>query len=148
MSISISDIQLKVVNAILGIAGGDFRRSTFPLLMFGKTQQTVAHLSFQVGTNQTTAISGRQKPSEGVESNTQIHVLFAYRLRPLAQNADYDNLLNKEQSIIKAILDRSNTTLYNNSHYRFENADRTISDSGEYFFSNIFFNCYHYLPIN
>jgi hypothetical protein len=147
-AISVSTIQTNVSNAVGAISGGDFRRSTFPLLMFGKTQQTVAHLAYQVGANITNAISGRQKSNEGVECTTQIEVRFAYRVRPLSQNADYDNLLNKEQLIIKAVLDRTNATLYENTHFRFSNADRSISDSGEYFLSSTFYEAYHYLPIN
>ena len=54
-TISVSDIQDHVVDAISGISGGGFRRSTFPILMFGKTQQTVAHLAFAVGANATSA---------------------------------------------------------------------------------------------
>lgn len=147
-TISVSDIQDHVVGAINGISGGGFRRSTFPILMFGKTQQTVAHLAFAVGANATSAVSGRQKPLEGVECLTNIECRFSYRIRPLSQNADYDNLLNKEQLIIKAILNRTNSTLYTSTHFRFTNSQREISDSGEYFFSSSFFEAYHYLPIN
>ena len=147
-TISVANIQDHVSDAITGIFGGGFRRSTFPILMFGKTQQTVAHLAYAVGANTTNAISGRQRPSEGVECTTQIEVRFSYRIRPLSQNADYDNLLNKEQLIIKAILDRSDTDLYQSTHFRYTNSQREISDSGEYFFSSSFFDAYHYLPIN
>jgi len=147
-TISVSNIQDNVSDAVTGISGGGFRRSTFPILMFGKTQQTVAHLAFAVGANATSAVSGRQRPLEGVECITQIEVRFSFRVRPLSQNADYDNLLNKEQSIIKAILDRTDTDLYSNTHFRFINAQREISDSGEFYFSSSFYDAYHYLPIN
>ena len=50
-TISVSNIQDNVSDAITGISGAGFRRSTFPILMFGKTQQTVAHLAFAVGSN-------------------------------------------------------------------------------------------------
>ena len=147
-TISVSNIQDHVATAIIGISGGGFRRSTFPILMFGKTQQTVAHLAFSIGANATNAVSGRQRPSEGVECITQIEVRFSYRIRPLSQNDDYDNLLDKEQSIIKAMLDRTDTDLYQSTHFRYINSQREISDSGEYFFSSSFFDAYHYLPIN
>ena len=147
-TISVSNIQDNVAAAVTGISGGDFRRSTFPILMFGKTQQTVAHLAFAVGSNATNAMSGRQRPLEGVECTTQIEIRFSYRISPLSQNDDYDNLLDKEQSIIKAILDRTDTDLYNNTHFRFISAQREISDSGEYYFSSSFYDAYHYLPIN
>ena len=71
-TISVSNIQDNVSDAVTGISGGGFRRSTFPILMFGKTQQTVAHLAFAVGANATSAVSGRQRPLEGVECITQI----------------------------------------------------------------------------
>ena len=147
-AISISTIQDNVADAITAIVGGGFKRSTFPILMFGKTQQTVAHLGFAVGANSTGAVGGRQNPPEGVECTTQIECRFAYRVRPLSQNADYDNLLDKEQLIIKSVLNRSNSTLYQSTHFRFTNAQREISDSGEYFLSSSFFEAYHYLPIN
>ena len=128
-AISISTIQDNVADAITAIVGGGFKRSTFPILMFGKTQQTVAHLGFAVGANSTGAVGGRQNPPEGVECTTQIECRFAYRVRPLSQNADYSNpRASRNCASLRFI--RSDNSAENSSFQSISDNKRTLSAAG------------------
>lgn len=148
MSVKVSTIRARVATAIEAIAGETFKESLFPFPMFGKTQQTVANLGFAVGVDTSQALSGRQRPSEGIEATLNLQVVFAARLRPLQQIIDYDTFLDKEQLIITAILNRGDATLYNDISIRYDSSDRTIVPSGEYFLSTLNFSVYHYIPLS
>ena len=147
-TIRLSTIRSRVATALEAIAGSGLNQSPLPFDAFGRTPNSIAHKSFAVGIGGSTAMDDRQRPSEGAMLQTDLEITFAFRLRPLSQLTDVDNQLNLENTIITALLDRSNGTLYPNLHIKLLSTNRALTDSGEYIISSLSFEALHFIPLS
>jgi hypothetical protein len=74
-------------------------------------------------------------------------ITFAFRIRPLDQLTDIDLQMDMENTIITALLDRSNAVLYPNLHIKLISSTRLLTDSGEYVLSTLSFEALHFIPL-
>lgn len=109
---------------------------------FGRQQNTVAHKSYVVGVDSTTAPPERQRRTIGVYAQTNVVVTFAHRLRPLdVYPTDYDTTLNVEQTVINAVLGTYSTN--NAFTIRYNGTTRSVVDSQEYMIVACTFTALH-----
>jgi len=144
-TVQLSTIRSRIATAISSITGT--KLSPLPYEAFGRTTNSIAHKAFSVGIGGSDAADDRQRSTEGAMLMTDVFVALAYRIRPLDQLTDIDNALNFENDIIKKVLDRTNTTLYQNLHIKLVSSQRQLTDSGEYMLSTLNFDCLHFIPL-
>jgi hypothetical protein len=137
---NLSTLRQAVASKVGSLTG--FRESTHSPELFGRTQNTMAHLGFTVGMSSSTAMEERQRRTVGVYLNTPIQVTFAYRLRPLdVYPVDYDNTLDTEQLVIQKVLEVYATD--NQFTIRYISSTREVTDSQEYCIITLDFQALH-----
>jgi len=146
-TIKLSVIRKRVAVALEGISGAGLRESPLPFQAFGRTPNSIAHKAFSVGIGGSNASDDRQRPTEGAMLQTDLDITFAFRIRPLDQLTDIDLQLDMENTIITALLDRSNAVLYPNLHIKLISSTRLLTDSGEYVLSTLSFEALHFIPL-
>ena len=146
-AVKLSTIRNRLKTALEAIAGADLKQSPLPYGAFARTPNSIAHKAFAIGFTSSTAQDDRQRATVGSLTQTSLVITMAYRLRPLAQIADVDNTLDLENNIIIAVCNRADTSLYANTHFKFTNLNRVLSENGEYLLSDISFEILHYLPL-
>jgi hypothetical protein len=146
-AVKLSVIRSRLKTAIENISGGGLKESPLPFQAFGRTPNAIGHKSFAIGILGSNSTDDRQKPNIGTLTQTDIQIQMSYRLKPLAQNEDVDNAMDLENDIIIAVCNRTDTTLYQNLHFKFVSCSRVLVDSGEYILSSINFESLHYLPL-
>jgi hypothetical protein len=146
-TIQLSTIRKRVATAMEAISGAGLKESPLPFDAFGRTPNSIAHKAFSVGIGGSNAQDDRQRPLEGAMLQTDLDITFAYRLRPLDQLTDVDNQLDMENTIITALLDRTDSSLYPNLHIKFISSNRLLTDSGEYVLSTLSFEALHFIPL-
>ena len=144
-TVQLSAIRSRIATAIGAIAGTQLSRQ--PYEAFGRTTNTIAHKGYAVGIGGSNAADDRQRTTEGAMLSTDVFVVAAYRIRPLDQLVDIDDALDFENDIIKKVLDRTNTTLYQNLHLKLISSQRQLTDSGEYMLSTLSFESLHFIPL-
>ena len=146
-AVKLSVIRSRLKTAIENISGGGLNESPLPFQAFGRTPNAIGHKSFAIGILGSNSTDDRQKANIGTLTQTDIQIQMSYRLKPLAQNEDVDNAMDLENDIIIAVCNRTDTTLYQNLHFKFVSCSRVLVDSGEYILSSINFESLHYLPL-
>lgn len=146
-TIQLSTIRKRIATAMEAISGAGLKESPLPFDAFGRTPNSIAHKAFSVGIGGSNAQDDRQRPLEGAMLQTDLDITFAYRLRPLDQLTDVDNQLDMENTIITALLDRTDSSLYPNLHIKFISSNRLLTDSGEYVLSTLSFEALHFIPL-
>ena len=144
MAISLANLRGKIVSKVSALDG--FNETRMSPAFFARTQDSIAHLAFSVGMDTSTAATERQRRAIGVYVNSPIVVTFAYRLRPLDINLDYNNAMNSEQSVLSAVLG-SYASDAGDSHFTIEyiSSIREVTDSQEYIIITLNFNTLHTL---
>lgn len=106
-----STVRAAVTAAITAIAGGGWTVSRFSPDQFGKDADRIMHHAFVVAIPESTPHSrdGRQRVSEGLLVESTVEVSWAHRLRGDAQSADYDAMLDAEQTLVGAVRGISDT---------------------------------------
>jgi hypothetical protein len=142
MGVSFAQLRSEIANNIGALSG--FTLARMAPTYFGRQQNTVAHLSYVVGVDSTTATTERQRRVVGVYAQTNVVVTFAHRLRPLdVYPTDYDNALDVEQTVINAVL---GTYAINNAFtIRYNGTQRSVVDSQEYIIMQLQFTALHTL---
>ena len=140
MGVALADLRSEVATNVGAIDG--FNLAKMAPEYFGRQQNTVAHKSYVVGVDSTTATTERQRRTVGVYVQTNVVVRFAHRLRPLdVYPTDYDTTLNVEQTVINAVLGTYSTN--NAFTIRYNGTTRTVVDSQEYMIVSCSFIALH-----
>lgn len=140
MSVSFSELRSAVADNVDALPG--FQLAKMAPEYFARQQNSVAHKSFVVGVDSTTATTERQRRSVGVYAQTNVVVTFAHRLRPLdVYPTDYDATLDIEQDVINAVLGTYSTN--NAFTIRYNGTTRTVIDSQEYMIVACTFTALH-----
>ncbi len=137
---NLSTLRQSIASKVSELSG--FRESTHSPELFGRTQNTMAHLGFTVGMSSSVAMEERQRRAVGVYLNTPVQVTFAHRLRPLdVYPVDYDNSLDKEVDVITKVLE----TYTGNNQFtiRYLSSSREVTDSQEYCIITLDFQTLH-----
>lgn len=129
-------------NVASKVTGAGFTISRFAPQFFGRIQNTLAHKAFTVDIR-TSIDAGERMRRQGPMCETQVQVLFAYRLRPKdVYPTDYDSMLDAEEDIIRAVLGAYNTEM----QVRYARSQRNVVESMEYAITTIDFIIIHTLP--
>ncbi len=142
MSVSVKEVQRALAIKIGDLSG--FREVRQLPEMFGRTQNTLAHLGFSVEVSNSQQANERQRIAVGLYVDTTVRVKIAYRLRPHDLVLDYGNALDKEQEVIQAVMNRN---FAKGIEVRFLRASRRTPDSQEYLISEIELQALHTIQL-
>jgi hypothetical protein len=142
MSVSVKEVQRALAIKIGDLSG--FREVRQLPEMFGRTQNTLAHLGFSVEVSSSQQSNERQRIAVGLYVDTTVRVKLAYRLRPHDLVLDYGNALDKEEEVIQAVMNRN---FAKGIEIRFLRASRRTPDSQEYLISEIELQALHTIEL-
>lgn len=142
MSVSVKEVQRALAIKIGDLSG--FREVRQLPELFGRTQNTLAHLGFAVEVSGSQQSNERQRIAVGLYVDTTVRVKLAYRLRPHDLILDYGNALDKEQEVIQAVMQRN---FAKGIEVRFLRASRRTPDSQEYLISEIELSALHTIEL-
>ena len=142
MSVSVKEVQRALAIKIGDLSG--FREVRQLPELFGRTQNTLAHLGFAVEVSNSQQANERQRIAVGLYVDTTVRVKIAYRLRPHDLVLDYGNALDKEQEVIQAVMNRN---FAKGIEVRFLRASRRTPDSQEYLISEIELQVLHTIQL-
>jgi len=142
MSVSVKEVQRAIAIKIGDLSG--FREVRQLPDLFGRTQNTLAHLGFAVEVSASQQANERQRIAVGLYVDTTVRVKLAYRLRPHDLVLDYGNALDKEQEVIQAVMNRN---FAKGIEVRFIRASRRTPDSQEYLISEIELQALHTIQL-
>jgi len=142
MSVSVKEVQRALAIKIGDLSG--FREVRQLPELFGRTQNTLAHLGFVVEVSGSQQANERQRIAVGLYVDTTVRVKLAYRLRPHDLVLDYGNALDKEQEVIQAVMQRN---FAKGIEVRFLRATRRTPDSQEYLISEIELSALHTIEL-
>ncbi len=134
---TLSTLRSAIISKIDSLTG--FREVPFPVEYFGRAQNSIAHLGFSVTLTSSTATEERQR-RVNVYMQTDIAVVFAYRLRPHDISTDIGSAHTKETEVIEAILGITPKTGYN---LRYTRSQRRYPDSLEYIITELNLIAHH-----
>ena len=121
----------------------DMKQVALPVEYFGRAQNTIAHLGFAITISSTQAGESRQRTQAALVNKMQI--IFAYRLRPHSLLVDLDAATDREENIIRAILDNQANISTPKTQLRYMSTARDFADSLEYVVLTIEFQTMHQL---
>ena len=104
--------------------------SPFPVELFDRSQNTLAHLAFAVSISSTQSMDERQHIKNQVFMSSNVNVIFAFRIRPHSISEDYNNAMDKEITVIETILGSYASTP--GIEIRYNQSTRTFAQSLEY----------------
>lgn len=142
MSVSVKEVQRAIAIKVGDLTG--FREVRQLPELFGRTQNTLAHLGFAVEVSGSQQTNERQRIAVGLYVDTTVRVKLAYRLRPHDLVLDYGNALDKEQEVIQAVMNRN---FAKGIEVRFLRASRRTPDSQEYLISEIELSALHTIEL-
>ena len=142
MSVSVKEVQRAIAIKIGDLSG--FREVRQLPELFGRTQNTLAHLGFAVEVSASQQANERQRIAVGLYVDTTVRVKLAYRLRPHDLVLDYGNALDKEQEVIQAVMNRN---FAKGIEVRFIRSSRRTPDSQEYLISEIELQALHTIEL-
>ena len=136
---NLSGVRNAIVAKVDGMTG--FRMSPFPVELFDRSQNTLAHLAFAVSIGSTQSMAERQRVPNRVFMSSNVNVIFAYRIRPHSISDDYNNAMDKEISVIETILGSYASTP--GIEIRYNQSTRTFAQSLEYVLVETSFTVIH-----
>lgn len=125
---NLSGVRNAIIAKVDGLTG--FRMSPFPVELFDRSQNTLAHLAFAVSISSTQSTEERQRLPTRVLMSSTIDVIFSFRIRPHSISADYNNAMDKEITVIEALLGSYASTP--GIEIRYNTSRRTFAQSLEY----------------
>lgn len=143
MTVSVKEVQRAIAIKIGDLSG--FREVRQLPQLFGRTQNTLAHLGFAVEVSSSQQANERQRIAVGLYADTTVRVKIAFRLRPHDLVLDYGNALDKEQEVIQAVMNRN---FAKGIEVRFLRASRRTPDSQEYLISEIELQALHTIQLS
>ena len=129
--------------SLISATYADMKQVELPVSYFRRAQNTIAHLGYAVTLPTTNAATARQRTQTAL--NNVLKIIFAYRLRPHSLLTDLDAATDREESIIKTILDNQGNNSALKTQIRYNSSTRDLSDSLEYTIITIDFNTMHNL---
>ena len=136
---NLSGVRNAIIAKVDGMTG--FRMSPFPVELFDRSQNTLAHLAFAVSIGSTQSMDERQRVPTRVYMSSNVDVIFAYRIRPHSISADYNNALDKEVEVVETVLGSYVSTP--GIEIRYNQSTRTFAQSLEYVIVQLTFTVIH-----
>tara|TARA_R110000824_G_scaffold66827_5_gene173154 strand:+ start:2273 stop:2716 length:444 start_codon:yes stop_codon:yes gene_type:complete len=147
MAATVKSIRQRVETAIDAVTG--FSPSKHPYDVFGRDPSSVLHKRFAVGVPSTLPVANRrQRTSVGAVCNTTIGVTYCTRVRPKDQVDSYDDSLDAEAEIIKAVM-ADTAALKVDASISFDGVvRREVDPAGEWIIGDIEFTALHVLDLD
>ncbi|HIA01386.1 MAG TPA: hypothetical protein EYN66_05675 [Myxococcales bacterium] len=147
MSATVKSIRQRVQTAIDAVTG--FSPSKHPYNVFGRDPASVLHKRYAVGVPRTEpAANRRQRGSVGAVCTTTIAVTYCIRVRPKDQVASYDESLDAEAEIIKAVM-ADTSALKADVGISFQGVVmREVDPAGEWIIGELEFAALHVLALD
>ena len=147
MAATLKSLRQRVETAIDAVTG--FSVSKHPHNVFARDPSSVLHKRFAVGVPTTTAVPNRrQRATDGAVCNTVISVTYCMRVKPKDQVASFDEALDAEAAIVKAVMAET-TALRADASISFSGVSmRDVDPAGEWIIGEIEFNALHVLDLD
>ena len=146
MAATLKSLRQRVDTAIDAVTG--FSPAKHPYNVFGRDPSSVLHKRYAVGVPRTEAVANRrQKTDVGAVVNTLIAVTYCMRVRPKDQVASYDDSLDAEAEIIKAVM-ADTAALKADAVISFSGVSmREVDPAGEWIIGEVEFTALHTLAL-
>ena len=147
MPATVKSIRQRVETAIDAVTG--LSVSKHPYDVFARDPSSVLHQRFAVGVPTTAALPNRrQRKSDGAVGSTVVAVTYCMRVKPKDQVASFDDALDIEASIIKAVM-AEGAALRSDASISFNNVpSRRVDPAGEWIIGEIEFDALHVLDLD
>jgi hypothetical protein len=143
-AVHISLIRQRMRDVLIGIG---LREALNPYDRFEAAPNIIANQLFSIGMLDSNGFAeDRQRPAEGIRSETNCSIKISYRINPHDQLLSYDAGFDTTDDAIKSITNRA-APLYTNTQIRFVRSQNNLTDSGEYLIFTIQFAISHYIPL-
>lgn len=137
---SFAEIRQAIQTQVQTVSG--FTLIPLPPSYFRRVQNTIAHKGFTIDVTTSNDEGERMRGAGSVYISSTVRVIFAYRLRPKDIITDYDNSMDTEQSVIKAVLG-SYAGIQSGMQVRYNRSTRDVPDSMEYMITTLEFTILH-----
>ena len=147
MPATVKSLRQRVETAIDAVSG--FTVAKHPYNVFGRDPSSVLNKRFAVGVPRTEPVPNRrQRKGDGAVCQTVIGVTYCMRVKPKDQVASYDESLDAEAEIIKAVMAQT-AALAADASITFSGVvQREVVPSGEWFIGDIEFTALHVLDLD
>lgn len=147
MPATVKSLRQRVETAIDAVTG--FSVAKHPYNVFGRDPSSVLHKRFAVGVPRTEPVPNRrQRKTDGAVCQTLIGVTYCIRVRPKDQVASYDDSLDAEAEIIKAVMANTSTLAADASITFSGVVMREVDPVGEWIIGEIEFTALHVLDLD
>lgn len=136
---NLSGVRNAIIAKVDGMTG--FRMSPFPVELFDRSQNTLAHLAFAVSIGSTQSMDERQRVPTRIFMASNVSLIFAYRIRPHSVSTDYNLAMDQEVAVIETVLGSYAATP--GIEIRYDQSTRTFAQSLEYVLINLTFTTIH-----
>jgi hypothetical protein len=137
---SFAEVRQAIQTQVQTVSG--FTLIPLPPSYFRRVQNTIAHKGFTIDVTTSNDEGERMRGAGSVYISSTVRVIFAYRLRPKDIITDYDNSMDTEQSVIKAVLG-SYAGIQSGMQVRYNRSTRDVPDSMEYMITTLEFTILH-----
>jgi hypothetical protein len=137
---SFAEVRQAIQEKVETVSG--FILIQLPPNYFRRVQNTIAHKGFTIDISTSNDSGERMRGAAAIYISSTARVIFAYRLRPKDIITDYDNCLDVEQNVIKAVLG-SYSGIQSGIQVRYNRSTRDVPDSMEYMIVTLEFTVLH-----
>ena len=137
---SFSEVRQAIQTKVETVSG--FILVPFPPMYFRRIQNTIAHKGFTIDVSTSNDQGERMRGTGSVYLSSTVRVMFAFRLRPKDIVTDYDNSMDTEEDLIKAVLG-SYAGIQAGIQVRYNRSTRDVPDSMEYMVTTLEFTVLH-----
>ena len=137
---SFAEVRQAIQTKVETVSG--FTLVPFPPTYFRRVQNTIAHKGFTVDVSTSNDQGERMRGTGSVYLSSTVRVMFAFRLRPKDIVTDYDNSMDTEEDVIKAVLG-SYAGIQAGIQVRYNRSTRDVPDSMEYMVTTLEFTVLH-----
>ena len=144
-ALSRKTIRQRIRDQILTVSG--YEESPFHPQSLGRNPKNRGDKKFSIFFPSTSDDGGRQKVSEGVKISYPCVVSILNKISPHRAIESYEDVLDGEEKIIRAIIAPS-TPLYNNVQIRYDSSTTgELTDTGEFQLTIINFTIQSYISL-
>ena len=137
---SFAEVRQAIQTKVETVSG--FKLVPFPPTYFRRIQNTIAHKGFTIDVSTSNDQGERMRGTGSVYLSSTVRIMFAFRLRPKDIVTDYDNSMDTEESVIKAVLG-SYAGIQAGIQVRYNRSTRDVPDSMEYMVTTLEFTVLH-----
>lgn len=142
-TLSPAEVRRRIATAITTAMGSNgWRETTGVIDNFGEGDgEGRLHKSFSVGVPASSALTDRQRLTEGAYTDTSVRVRLGYNLAALDQLTSYDEAIQGEDAVRAAVMQARMESL----HVLFSRSSRSVADG--WMLVDMEFRAIHHAPL-